>query len=155
MPPKIFVGRTQQVERLTCSLALFLSLPCPPSLPVKYVVCPPKHLQDRARRYYEYLWGVHRGIDEKSILEDLPSTLHAEVSNVLKLSFIECSPFFELCNPALRKALALSLKSEIFSPGDVVIREGEYGRRMYCESCVGLAGFSLSPLCLLVLLLIS
>ena len=91
----------------------------------------PPSLKRRARHYYQYVWETQKGYNQQTIIDDLPSTLRQEVSSFLKLRFVSMCPFFEFCDHALAKALAYSLKSRVYSPGDVVVHEGELGREMF------------------------
>jgi CRP-like cAMP-binding protein len=88
-------------------------------------------LQDRARKYLEYFDRTTRGFDEVHILADLPSTLRVDVSNFLKMQFVQLCPFFEFCDPAIIKALAYSLKKQMYSPNDWIVQEGDLGREMF------------------------
>ena len=91
----------------------------------------PPALKRRARHYFQYVWESEKGYNQQTIIDDLPSTLRQDVSSFLKLEFVSKCPFFEFCDSALTKALAYSLRSSVYSPGDVILHEGELGKDMY------------------------
>jgi voltage-gated potassium channel len=91
----------------------------------------PHDLQHRIYTYYTYLWENRLGYDEAAILSDLPPTLRAEVSLVLKREFIEKVPFFKGASQELIRDISLELRPVVFTPGDYIFRAGEIGRHMY------------------------
>lgn len=91
----------------------------------------PPSLQQRTRNYLEYLWETEKDAVQASLVENMPATLRAEVSNFLKLRFVIQTPFFEFCDPALAKGIASKLRTEVYSPMDFIIYEGDVGEDMY------------------------
>jgi voltage-gated potassium channel len=91
----------------------------------------PHELQRRIHDYYDFLWEKRLGYDESEILSSLPAGLREEVALFLKRDFLERVPLFAEAPKALTRRVALRMVSEIFTPGDIVVRAGETGRDMY------------------------
>jgi len=91
----------------------------------------PPVLQQRTRNYLEYLADSDKGATHEQLVLEMPATLRAEVSNFLKLRFIVQAPFFEFCDIPLQKALAACLQSQVYSPNDFILFEGDAGNEMF------------------------
>ncbi|MBX7058539.1 MAG: ion transporter [Leptospirales bacterium] len=91
----------------------------------------PEDLQERVRRYYAYLWQSRRGYDESHVLQDLPGSLHTQLSLYLNSSLIQKVPLFKGASPDLIQQIVLSLRPAVFTPGDYVFRKGELGADMF------------------------
>ncbi|KNC47922.1 cyclic nucleotide-binding protein [Thecamonas trahens ATCC 50062] len=90
-----------------------------------------KDLQDRIRAYYEVLWMRGAGIDDLSVLRSLPSHLRTQLTLSLNESIVRAVPFFATCQPGFIRALVPRLVPELFTDGDIIVREGDVGRSMY------------------------
>ncbi len=86
-----------------------------------------RHIYD----YYKYVWERRMGYDEASVLADLPPTLRQEVSLVLKGDLIERVSFLRGASRELIHELCTKLEPVVFTPGDIIVRTGEYGRHIY------------------------
>jgi voltage-gated potassium channel len=91
----------------------------------------PPELQRHIYDYYKYLWENRMGYDEASVLSTLPPTLRQELSLVLKSDLIEKVPFLHGASRELVRDLCRELLPVVFTPGDVVMRAGDYGRHVY------------------------
>jgi hypothetical protein len=91
----------------------------------------PRKLNEKVRNYYEYLWAHHRGIKEDVLFEDLPGPLRLEVLLSLTSDLLDKVPLFKYSTQTLRNVLLLALKTETFSPGGFIVREGEVGKSIY------------------------
>ena len=92
----------------------------------------PPMLQRRLRDYYAHLWENRLGgYDESSVMADLPESLRTEVALFLRRDFIEQAPLFKGASHELVREIALQLRPVVFTPGDYIIRTGQYGRHMY------------------------
>jgi voltage-gated potassium channel len=91
----------------------------------------PAPLQREIYAYYKYLWENRMGYDEASVLDDLPPSLSAELSLVLKRDLIQKIDFLRDASASLIKDLCIKLRPVVFTPGDVVLRAGEIGRHVY------------------------
>lgn len=91
----------------------------------------PADLKHKIDSYYMYLWETRRGYNEISILEDLPGALKEQVALNLNREIIEKVPLFEKADPHLVRDIVINLKPAVFTPGDYIMRAGEYGDEMY------------------------
>jgi hypothetical protein len=83
------------------------------------------------RRYYEYLWEKHRGLNENSLLVDLPPPLRLKVLEELLRELLPNVPVFRLAPDALRIELLHSLEPMVMPPGSYLVREGEVSDGIY------------------------
>jgi hypothetical protein len=88
-------------------------------------------LNQQVRNYYEYIWARFRGMNEQSLLADLPAPVRLEITHQLTRELIDRVPLFQHCSPALRNVLLLALKPQIFVPNSHIVREGELGEGIY------------------------
>jgi voltage-gated potassium channel len=88
-------------------------------------------LQQRIFDYHKYLWERRMGYDESALLADLPATLRRELSLVLKGDLIEKIPFLKGASRELIHDLSVHLMPAVFTPGDVIMREGDPGHHVY------------------------
>ena len=92
----------------------------------------PPLLQRRLRDYYAHLWENRLGgYDEAGIMADLPESLRTEVALFLRRDLIEQAPLFRGASHELVREMALQLRPVVFTPGDYIMRTGQYGREMY------------------------
>eukprot|EP00163_Fabomonas_tropica_P030364 TRINITY_DN681_c0_g1_i1.p1 TRINITY_DN681_c0_g1~~TRINITY_DN681_c0_g1_i1.p1 ORF type:complete len:1518 (+),score=303.17 TRINITY_DN681_c0_g1_i1:420-4973(+) len=91
----------------------------------------PPDLSRRLVRFYEYLWGVNRGIDEEALLEELPQGLRNEVAYFLNEDTLRSVPIFKSTDQHFISLLAVKLKPLIVGPEDFIIRYGDMGSQMY------------------------
>jgi hypothetical protein len=91
----------------------------------------PSHLQERVRDYYSYLWEQQRGVSTMQVLQEFPRSLSQEILLYLNRDVLERVELFRGADELfIREAMQL-LKSEVFLPGEYIIRQGEYGDCMY------------------------
>ncbi len=91
----------------------------------------PPQLQERVRDYYSYLWEQQRGVSTMQVLQEFPRSLSQEILLHLNREVIERVELFRGADELfIREAMQL-LKSEVFLPGEYIIRQGEYGDCMY------------------------
>jgi len=91
----------------------------------------PMDLQNRIRNFYAYLWKKRLGYNESSFLDNLPSGLKHEVELYLKRKIVNKIPLFKETGDSFLNDIAMKLKPVIYTPGDMIIREGEEGHEMY------------------------
>jgi hypothetical protein len=82
-------------------------------------------LNDRVRRYYEYLWDRHRGVQKDMLFADLPAPVRLQVLLQLERELLEEVPLFRACGSTLKHALLMALKPQVLAPGVTIIHEGE------------------------------
>jgi voltage-gated potassium channel len=91
----------------------------------------PTDLQRRIRDYHAYVWENRLGYDEATTLAELPISLRTDVALFLRRDFIERVPLFRGASHELVRELALELRPVVFTPGDYIVRVGQFGRHMY------------------------
>ena len=91
----------------------------------------PFYLQNKIKEYYNYLWYTRKNISDYSILEELPFTLKHDISYFLNNEIIQLVPIFKNANEIFIREIIQYLKLLIFLPGDLIIRQGEFGNAMY------------------------
>ncbi|KAL2081092.1 hypothetical protein ACEWY4_022945 [Coilia grayii] len=90
----------------------------------------PKNLRLRIIDYYQARYGG-KWFDEKEILSLLSKSLKEEILNVLCAGMLESAPMFKGRNPNFINAILLLLRYEVFLEGDVIVRQGAPGDRMF------------------------
>lgn len=88
----------------------------------------PARLGSRVHNYYEYLWARHKGLNEQTLLQDLPQSLRLDIMLHLARDVLEQVPLFRHCSPVLRNTLLVALKPATYAPGTYLAREGEVGK---------------------------
>lgn len=91
----------------------------------------PAETRRRIQDYYTHVWQERLGFDESQFLETLPSGLRREVEMHLKQQVLRRIPIFSSLPTEFVDAVALSLKPDIYVPGEFICRAGEEGDRMY------------------------
>ena len=91
----------------------------------------PPHIQHHIFDYYKYLWENRMGYDESSVLDDLPPTLRLELSLMLKSDLVKKVSFLRDASPELVQDLSLAMRAVVFTPGDIIVQEGDTGRHVY------------------------
>ena len=91
----------------------------------------PAHLQERVRRYYDYIWESRLGYDESAVIQEFPPSLKTDISLYINREIIEKVPLFKGASEMLIRDIVLSLKPMVFIPGDFIIHRGEIGVNMF------------------------
>jgi CRP-like cAMP-binding protein len=91
----------------------------------------PEQLTMRVRNYYNHLWSRQGGLDDTSIMDNLPARLKTEVSLHINGDIVAKVDLFKETNQGFRNALVEVLKPEIYTPNDVIIKQGDVGTEMY------------------------
>ncbi|MBZ0199305.1 MAG: cyclic nucleotide-binding domain-containing protein, partial [Ignavibacteriaceae bacterium] len=91
----------------------------------------PIELQNKIKNYYTYAWKRRLGFDESSLLTSLPPALKIETALFLKKDMLDKIPIFDNAPDNFKQEVALNFRSMVFSPGDLICREGEIGSEMY------------------------
>jgi voltage-gated potassium channel len=94
----------------------------------------PAPLQHHIFAYYRYLWENRMGYDESSVLDDLPPTLRRELSLVLKSDLVKKVSFLRDAPQELVQDLCVKMRAVVYTPGDVIVRAGDFGRHVYFVS---------------------
>lgn len=82
-------------------------------------------LQERVRRFVQYKWLATRGVDEETILQDLPLDIRREIQRHLCLNLVKRVPFFEKMDTQLLDAICERLLSSLNIKDTYIVREGD------------------------------
>ncbi|KNA09522.1 hypothetical protein SOVF_152890 [Spinacia oleracea] len=85
----------------------------------------PQDLRDRIRRYEQYKWQETRGVDEESLIQNLPKDLRRDIKRHLCLDLVTRVPMFEKMDDQLLDAMCDFLKPVLYTEDSYVIREGD------------------------------
>ena len=91
----------------------------------------PPETKSKVRSYYHYLWKEHRGYMDKSVLEDLPSKLQAELHFAINHAIIERVSFLKEASNEMLEDIMLALDHRVFVPGEKIFRAGDDGDCLY------------------------
>ena len=98
---------------------------------LKYQVC--KSLQSRVRRYLQYRFEEERSkhYDEKALLKSLSASLRKEIYDYVHGAILESVPVFAKLEANFISNLAKYLATGSYSPGDVILTQGEMTTELY------------------------
>lgn len=91
----------------------------------------PSSIQDRVKNYYNYLWETRQGITNVDFMLTLPQTLRMEIALYLNKGILEKVSLFKGADEVFIHEVIVELEPLVFLPGDLVIRQGEFGDCMY------------------------
>ncbi|GBL88560.1 Potassium/sodium hyperpolarization-activated cyclic nucleotide-gated channel 4 [Araneus ventricosus] len=89
-----------------------------------------RDLRTRITDYFEHRYQG-KFFDEEMILGELSERLREDVINYNCRSLVASVPFFANADPNFVNDVVTKLKYEVFQPGDVIIKEGTLGTKMY------------------------
>eukprot|EP00002_Diphylleia_rotans_P016279 TRINITY_DN3169_c0_g1_i3.p1 TRINITY_DN3169_c0_g1~~TRINITY_DN3169_c0_g1_i3.p1 ORF type:complete len:455 (-),score=84.34 TRINITY_DN3169_c0_g1_i3:666-2030(-) len=84
----------------------------------------PPQTRERVRLHYSKLWVTNRGLDEGTILEDLPRDLRAEVATYLRKDLLKKLHFFKDAQDEFIRELSLRIQPSLYVAGEYVFRHG-------------------------------
>ncbi|KAI7737884.1 hypothetical protein M8C21_032148 [Ambrosia artemisiifolia] len=85
----------------------------------------PEHLKERVRRYEQYKWQENRGVDEQSLIYNLPKDLRRDIKRHLCLSLLTRVPMFKTMDDRLLDAMSECLKPVLYTENSYIVREGD------------------------------
>uniref|UniRef100_A0A5K3ER17 Cyclic nucleotide-binding domain-containing protein n=1 Tax=Mesocestoides corti TaxID=53468 RepID=A0A5K3ER17_MESCO len=93
----------------------------------------PQRLRNRVLRWYDYAWERRRIIGENDLngLGSLPEKLKTELALHVHLETLKKVTIFHECRPEFLHDLVLKMRPYIFTPGDLICRQGEVAREMF------------------------
>jgi len=91
----------------------------------------PAQLIERVNIYYDILWSSFRGLDEESILKDLPESLRTKAKMQMFKGLVENASLFPKDDPGAIATVVKKLKIRIVPHGEFVIKQGEIASEMF------------------------
>eukprot|EP01137_Pigoraptor_chileana_P011547 Opistho-2@62590 len=88
-------------------------------------------LQLRVKKYYEYLWRRNRGVNARSLFQDLPLTFQGDVCLSIYQSIIEKVPLFQNTEIGFMRMLSLVIKPILFLRREYIVNKGDVGNEMF------------------------
>ncbi|KAH6789666.1 cyclic nucleotide gated channel 8 [Perilla frutescens var. frutescens] len=85
----------------------------------------PTELRERVRRYDQYKWMETRGVDEESLVQNLPKDLRRDIKRHLCLNLVRRVPLFANMDDRLLDAICERLKPSLYTEYTYVLREGD------------------------------
>ncbi|TXG63021.1 hypothetical protein EZV62_010015 [Acer yangbiense] len=85
----------------------------------------PENLRDRIRRYDQYKWQETRGVEEETLIRNLPKDLRRDINRHLCLNLLMRVPMFEKMDDQLLDAMCDRLKPALFTENSFIVCEGD------------------------------
>ncbi|KAL7125702.1 hypothetical protein ABFS83_14G134200 [Erythranthe nasuta] len=85
----------------------------------------PEELRGRIRRYEQYKWQENRGVDEDSLIRNLPKDLRRDIKRHLCWTLLTRVPMFEKMDERLLDAMCTRLKPVLYTENSFIVREGD------------------------------
>ncbi|RDX95285.1 putative cyclic nucleotide-gated ion channel 10, partial [Mucuna pruriens] len=85
----------------------------------------PDFLKERIRRYEQYKWQENRGVEEETLIRNLPKDLRRDIKRHLCLDLLKKVPMFENMDNQLLDALCDRLKPVLYTEKSYIVREGD------------------------------
>ncbi|CAN6710807.1 unnamed protein product [Malus baccata var. baccata] len=85
----------------------------------------PENLRERIRRYDQYKWQETRGVDEDTLVRNLPKDLRKDIKRHLCLALLQRVPIFEKMDEQLMDAMCDRLKPVLYTDKSYITREGD------------------------------
>ncbi|OQV26232.1 Cyclic nucleotide-gated cation channel beta-1 [Hypsibius exemplaris] len=91
----------------------------------------PKELQDRVRAWLLFNWEQQKTIDERQLLEGLPTKLRSDLAMEVHFGVIHKVALFKEIDKKVIEELLLRLRPTVYLPQDYICKRGEIGKEMY------------------------
>ncbi|XP_019191070.1 PREDICTED: cyclic nucleotide-gated ion channel 1-like [Ipomoea nil] len=85
----------------------------------------PDNLRERIRRYEQYRWQETRGVDEESLISNLPKDLRRDINRHLCWSLLKRVHMFKTMDEQLLDAICDRLKPVLYTEKSCIVREGD------------------------------
>ncbi|KAK6142710.1 hypothetical protein DH2020_023058 [Rehmannia glutinosa] len=85
----------------------------------------PEDLRTRIRRYEQYKWQENRGVEEDSLIHNLPKDLRRDIKRHLCWTLLTRVPMFEKMDEQLLDAMCSHLKPVLYTKNSFIVREGD------------------------------
>ncbi|XP_064624466.1 potassium/sodium hyperpolarization-activated cyclic nucleotide-gated channel 3-like [Lineus longissimus] len=90
----------------------------------------PPDLRQKITDYFEYRYQG-KMFDEENIMKELSECLREHIVNFNCRPLVAAVPFFTHADPNFVSEVVSKLKYKVFQPGDIIIKEGTIGTKMY------------------------
>nr|CAH8822872.1 unnamed protein product [Trichobilharzia regenti] len=90
----------------------------------------PRGLRKRIASYYEHRYQG-KMFNENEILNELSECLKEQIINYNCRALVAAVPFFTFADQNFVSEVVVKLRYEVFQPGDLIIKEGTIGTKMY------------------------
>ncbi|KAL2490234.1 Cyclic nucleotide-gated ion channel 1 [Abeliophyllum distichum] len=85
----------------------------------------PENLRKRIRRHEQYKWQETRGVEEESLIQNLPKDLRRDIKRHLCWTLLKKVPLFEKMDEQLLDAMCDRLKPILYTEKSFIVREGD------------------------------
>ncbi|KAF5201469.1 Cyclic nucleotide-gated ion channel [Thalictrum thalictroides] len=85
----------------------------------------PQELRAHVRQYDQYRWVETRGVDEESLVQNLPKDLRRDIKRNLCLALVRRVPLFANMDERVLDAICERLKPSLYTEKTYVVREGD------------------------------
>ncbi|XVF73037.1 hypothetical protein PTKIN_Ptkin12aG0169300 [Pterospermum kingtungense] len=85
----------------------------------------PENLRDRIRQYEQYKWQETRGVDEGTLISNLPKDLKRDINRHLCLNLLKKVQLFAKMDEQLLDAVCDRLKPALYTDKSYIVREGD------------------------------
>uniref|UniRef100_A0A2P2LDF2 Uncharacterized protein MANES_05G023700 n=1 Tax=Rhizophora mucronata TaxID=61149 RepID=A0A2P2LDF2_RHIMU len=85
----------------------------------------PKNLRDRIRHYEQYKWQETRGVEERTLIRNLPRDLRRDINRHLSFNLLKKVPMFEKMDEKILDALCDRLRTALYTKDNYIVREGD------------------------------
>ncbi|KAK7338053.1 hypothetical protein VNO77_18650 [Canavalia gladiata] len=85
----------------------------------------PEDLKQRIRRYEQYKWQENRGVEEETLIRNLPKDLRRDIKRHFCLALVKKVPMFEKMDEQLLDAICDRLKPVLYTEKSDIVREGD------------------------------
>ncbi|MGH0161850.1 UNVERIFIED_CONTAM: hypothetical protein FKN15_041972 [Acipenser sinensis] len=91
----------------------------------------PPEVQTWVEKYYVYLWKHRKGTIIAGLLDDLPFSIHSEISLACNQILLKKSTLFRGTDEGFKRALSVSINPYTYSAGQILVKRGESNQSMY------------------------
>ncbi|KAJ6764811.1 CYCLIC NUCLEOTIDE-GATED ION CHANNEL 10-RELATED [Salix koriyanagi] len=85
----------------------------------------PDNIRERIRRYEQYRWRETRGVNEDTLVQNLPKDLRRDIKRHLCMDLVMRVPIFEKMDEQLLDAMCDRLKQVLYTEKTYIVREGD------------------------------
>eukprot|EP01063_Lacrimia_lanifica_P007096 TRINITY_DN1448_c0_g2_i2.p1 TRINITY_DN1448_c0_g2~~TRINITY_DN1448_c0_g2_i2.p1 ORF type:complete len:676 (+),score=171.90 TRINITY_DN1448_c0_g2_i2:1015-3042(+) len=91
----------------------------------------PNSTQQKVRDYYLYMWHTRKGVEEQTLLADLPRYLHLEVATFINSDIIQKVPLFKDVSREFQNSIVMYLEPSVVMDGAHICKTGDLGAEMF------------------------